>query len=148
MIFSSINGGVIFDDDATEYLNSLKKQGNLELVVVEITDDKKAEMLTAEQLAVVGDNQIFSVTLKLNGKIISDFKGQATITLTEDFPEFSGDNLSVYYVAEDGKLTKVPCSVADFLSFITNHFSIYMVADSETVDISTNAPMYDSCELL
>ncbi len=148
MIFSSINGGVIFDDDATEYLNSLKKQGNLELVVVEITDDKKAEMLTAEQLAVVGDNQIFSVTLKLNGKIISDFKGNATVTLSEDFSGITGGNLSVYYVAEDGKLTEVPCSVADFLSFITNHFSIYMVADSETVDISTNAPMYDSCELL
>ncbi len=141
-------GTVIFDEDATKFLETLGAVRNFDFEIKEIHDYEKYAYLTKSQQDSVGENKVYMITLKVNGKVIHDFSGTANVILSGDFDE----NSSVYYLDDNGNLSAVPSNLAENLSFLTTHFSYYVVSneeiDEEIFDIGSGEGIYDSEELI
>lgn len=88
-----------------------------------------ASGLTQEQQDIIGNNVAIDLTLRRGGTLISQFNGEAKVTVPF---VLAGDkdaaDVEVYYVAENGQLTKCASRYADgVVEFTTRHFSTYMV---------------------
>jgi LPXTG-motif cell wall-anchored protein len=69
--------------------------------------------------------QLYDIKLLLNGQPIQpDGKVKITLKLTDVQKNYT--NLQVVYIADDGKVTIIPCKINGAeVSFITDHFSYY-----------------------
>lgn len=129
-------GQVTFDQDA---LNTIAQEAAGQNVTLELAP---ASGLTQEQQDIIGDNVAIDLTLRLGDTLISQFNGEAKVTVPF---VLAGDkdaaDVEVYYVAEDGELTKCASRYADGLvEFTTQHFSTYMVTYAEELPEETVPP--------
>lgn len=129
-------GQVTFDQDA---LNTIAEEAAGQNVTLEL---EPASGLTQEQQDIIGDNVAIDLTLRLGDTLISQFNGEAKVTVPF---VLAGDkdaaDVEVYYVAEDGELTKCASRYADGLvEFTTQHFSTYMVTYAEELPEETVPP--------
>lgn len=129
-------GQVTFDQDA---LNTIAQEAAGQNVTLEL---EPASGLTQEQQDIIGDNVAIDLTLRLGDTLISQFNGEAKVTVPF---VLAGDkdaaDVEVYYVAEDGELTKCASRYADGLvEFTTQHFSTYMVTYAEELPEETVPP--------
>ena len=129
-------GQVTFDQDA---LNTIAEEAAGQNVTLEL---EPANDLTQEQQDIIGDNVAIDLTLRLGDTLISQFNGEAKVTVPF---VLAGDkdaaDVEVYYVAEDGELTKCASRYADGLvEFTTRHFSTYMVTYAEELPEETVPP--------
>lgn len=129
-------GQVTFDQDA---LNTIAQEAAGQNVTLELAP---ASGLTQEQQDIIGDNVAIDLTLRLGDTLISQFNGEAKVTVPF---VLAGDkdaaDVVVYYVAEDGELTKCASRYADGLvEFTTRHFSTYMVTYAEELPEETVPP--------
>lgn len=75
---------------------------------------------------------VVSLTATAGGKKISNFgRGTATISLPYVLkPGEKAEDVTVWYLAEDGTMSEVPCSYdpkTQMATFTVNHFSLYLV---------------------
>ena len=129
-------GQVTFDQDA---LNTIAQEAAGQNVTLEL---EPANDLTQEQQDIIGDNVAIDLTLRLGDTLISQFNGQAKVTVPF---VLAGDkdaaDVEVYYVAEDGELTKCASRYAyGMVEFTTRHFSTYMVTYAEELPEETVPP--------
>ena len=129
-------GQVTFDQDA---LNTIAQEAAGQNVTLELAP---ASGLTQEQQDIIGDNVAIDLTLRLGDTLISQFNGEAKVTVPF---VLAGDkdaaDVEVYYVAEDGELTKCASRYADgMVEFTTRHFSTYMVTYAEELPEETVPP--------
>lgn len=89
--------------------------------------DRVAESLS--ELA--RDFLAFEITATEDGQAVQP---DGTVSMTVDIPlNFNMDNLAVFYVSEDGTYEQLPAvvdKVARTASFVTTHFSTYVVAET------------------
>ena len=129
-------GQVTFDQDA---LRTIAQEAAGQNVTLELAP---ASGLTQEQQDIIGDNVAVDLTLRLGDTLISQFNGQAKVTVPF---VLAGDkdaaDVEVYYVAENGQLTKCASRYADgMVEFTTRHFSTYMVTYAEELPEETVPP--------
>lgn len=129
-------GQVTFDQDA---LNTIAEEAAGQNVTLEL---EPASGLTQEQQDIIGNNVAIDLTLRLGDTLISQFNGEAKVTVPF---VLAGDkdaaDVEVYYVAENGQLTKCASRYADGLvEFTTRHFSTYMVTYAEELPEETVPP--------
>jgi hypothetical protein len=80
----------------------------------------------------VGDKTVYDLTVMSGGKLISNFDG-GTVTVSIPYELKTGEkaeNLTVWYLADDGTLTEISCAYdekAKAVTFVVNHFSKYVV---------------------
>lgn len=101
-----------------------------------------ASGLTQEQQDIIGNNVAIDLTLRRGGTLISQFNGEAKVTVPF---VLAGDkdaaDVEVYYVAENGQLTKCASRYADgVVEFTTRHFSTYMVTYAGGIPEETVPP--------
>lgn len=101
-----------------------------------------ASGLTQEQQDIIGNNVAIDLTLRQGGTLISQFNGEAKVTVPF---VLAGDkdaaDVEVYYVAENGQLTKCASRYADgVVEFTTRHFSTYMVTYAGGIPEETVPP--------
>lgn len=129
-------GQVTFDQDA---LRTIAQEAAGQNVTLELAP---ASGLTQEQQDIIGNNVAIDLTLRLGDTLISQFNGEAKVTVPF---VLAGDkdaaDVEVYYVAENGQLTKCVSRYADGLvEFTTRHFSTYMVTYAEELPEETVPP--------
>lgn len=120
---------LVFD---TEALKSIDDQSK-DIVKVEIKD------VSADYKNEHPDRLVVSLTVTAGGKHITNFgNGTATVSLPYELkPGEKAADVTVWYLAEDGSMTEVPCTydpVTKLATFKVNHFSLYVVG---TADLST-----------
>lgn len=113
---------LVFD---TEALKNIGDQTN-ESLKVEIKDVSKDH--TSKLLGKL----VVSLTVTAGGKKISSFgTGTATISLPYELKEGEkAEDVTVWYLAEDGTMSEVPCSYNNktkLATFKVHHFSLYVV---------------------
>ena len=101
-----------------------------------------ASGLTQEQQDIIGNNVAIDLTLRRGGTLISQFNGEAKVTVPF---VLAGDkdaaDVEVYYVAENGQLTKCASRYADgVVEFTTQHLSTYMVTYAGGIPEETVPP--------
>ena len=89
--------------------------------------------LSEEAQAVIGNRPVYSFSVIIGGKTVSDFGGE-TVTVSLPYTPADGedtDNIVIYYISEDDELVIVPNCVYDAktgrLTFTTKHFSYYAI---------------------
>jgi LPXTG-motif cell wall-anchored protein len=84
---------------------------------------------------------LFDISLlKDNSKVQPNGKIKITIPIPEGYNK---DNLAIYYVSDDGKVTEMTSTVdGSNISFETDHFSYYVLAEkaATATGVSTNTP--------
>jgi hypothetical protein len=83
------------------------------------------------------DRLVVSLTITAGGKHITNFgKGTATVSLPYELKEGEkAEDVTVWYMAEDGTMTEVPCTydpATKLATFKVNHFSLYVVGTADT----------------
>jgi hypothetical protein len=97
------------------------------------------EKLTEEQAAIAGDNPVFDLAIKSGGQRITSFGGEnVTVAIPCELKDGQdAQNITVYYLADDGTIQKVENAVFDakrgIVEFKTDHFSYYMITEEKTL---------------
>lgn len=120
---------LVFDTEALKNIDGQTKES----LKVEIKD------VSADHAAKHPDRLVVSLTVTAGGKHITNFgNGTATVSLPYELkPGEKAADVTVWYLAEDGSMTEVPCTydpVTKLATFKVNHFSLYVVG---TADLST-----------
>jgi len=118
---------VLFDTEALKNINSQTKD-SVKVEIRDVSSDYKNEH---------PHRLVVSLTVTAGGKRISDFgKGSATVSLPYELKEGEkAEDVTVWYLAEDGTMTEVPCiydPVTKLATFKVNHFSLYVVGTANT----------------
>ncbi len=95
-----------------------------------LTDEDKSDLkLDDDQLAQVGNNEIYNFTINAGEENITSFDGYITVTLPYTLEEGEDvDNIAVWYISEDGTLESIKATYNNgYVTFKTNHFSYYTV---------------------
>ncbi|UWP68851.1 hypothetical protein [Subdoligranulum variabile] len=123
-------------------LSAILNQASEEIRLV-VTPVEK-ESMTQEQAEKAGEQPVFELTLESGGMVISDFgEGRAVVTLPYTLKEGQrAEDIVVWYLAEDGQVTEcdTTCDAdAGLVTFVTPHFSRYVIAceESNTPSVST-----------
>lgn len=119
---------LVFDTEALKTINAQTK----DTVKVEIKD------VSSDYIHVHPGRLVVSLTVTAGDQRITNFgNGTATISLPYDLKEGEkAEDVTVWYLAEDGTMTEVPCTynpATKLATFQVNHFSLYLVG---TADIS------------
>ena len=140
-------GAVSFDAEAVTAIAEQAdgKDLTLNLEAVEVTE------LTSEQQEAVGELEVEVVLdayLTAGGERISDFQGgSATVKVPYTLKEGQkAQGVIVWYVADDGVMTKVPAKYQDgYIIFTVTHFSNYVIAyDAE---LAKTCPKDETCPM-
>lgn len=101
-----------------------------------------ASGLTQEQQDIIGNNVAIDLTLRQGDTLISQFNGEAKVTVPFVLAgDKDASDVEVYYVAEHGQLTKCASRYADgVVEFTTRHFSTYMVTYAGEIPEETVPP--------
>ena len=89
--------------------------------------------INEEQANTVGSRYVFSVTLTVDGKEVSELNGYAEISLDPELVK----NGKVMLVNDDGTVEELPVRVDPItgkVSYLTNHLSIFMIQEEEPED--------------
>lgn len=113
---------LVFDAEALKTIDGQTKDS----VKVEIKD------VSADYKDEHPDRLVVSLTIISGGKHITSFgNGTATVSLPYELKaEEKAEDVTVWYLAEDGTMNEVPCSydpVTKKATFKVNHFSLYVV---------------------
>lgn len=121
-------GTLTFDSKA---VSSMGTQATAEDIKV-IVDNVEKVKLTEGQQEKVGDKEVYDLTVMSGGKLISSFNG-GRVNVSIPYELKSGqtnDNISVWYMADDGSLTEIKCAynvATKSVSFVVDHFSKYII---------------------
>jgi hypothetical protein len=120
---------LVFDTEALKNIDGQTKES----LKIEIKD------VSADHAAKHPDRLVVSLTVTAGGKHITNFgSGTATVSLPYELkPGEKAADVTVWYLAEDGSMTEVPCTydpATKLATFKVNHFSLYVVG---TADLST-----------
>jgi hypothetical protein len=123
---------IVFDEKAVETISSASNEGNV--------------VITAERLDDLNGRPVFDLTVKNNGKSVSDFNGgHATITVPYTLKQGENPNaVVVYYLTDDGTLQTVRGHYDDAkkaVVFKTTHFTKFMIGYNQINfgDVSADA---------
>jgi hypothetical protein len=74
---------------------------------------------------------VFSLTVSSGSNTISNFGGSVTVSLPYELKEGeTADKVTVWYLANDGTMTEIPCTydpATKLATFTVTHFSLYVV---------------------
>ena len=120
--FNGDKAGLSFDSAS---MNGIKKKGNdIQLKLSEVS------VLTPEQQRAADGNKVFEITTNAGDAVITTLDGKAYLAIpTELPPGATVDNVSIYFMADDGKVEKIPTKYVDgnAVGELT-HFSKYFAA--------------------
>ncbi len=104
------------------------------------TEYKAAETAIAAALNNIEQFSVFNIDLETaEGVEIHEVGGYISVTMPVPEGFVSGKNLTVYRLEEDGTLTKCETTVENGkITFLTNHFSTYIVAESDVTSVDTS----------
>ena len=134
-------GTIKIDSNAVSHLSS-KATGDdasVELSISNYTGD-----LTEAQKRVVKDHKVIQLSASVGGEYAGrDLGGKATITISYELRDGESPfNITVFFVADDGVIYKRVTTydmIEHTITFETDHFSYYMVANESTVAESDDA---------
>ena len=152
-------GKVRFDAAALDAIADAAEGSTIHL---EVKESKPSTLNTAQKEAISGLErmQLVDVTLTSNGVTISDFKGgSALVSVPYALKDGeSSDGVAVYYLAKDGKQTKMETSHSSktgMASFAAPHFSTYVVVYEKSAawvnpfsDVGENDWFYDAVKYM
>jgi len=133
---SAVKGTTIESESGAQ----LKTEGKdkyyafMELVVEEVATEagERAEGIVLEALGNAADVQAYDIHLEYDGEEKAILEGD-TVTVTLPIPEgWDAENVVIYHVSEDGKITDMQGTVDvenRTISFDTTHFSIFVMAE-------------------
>jgi len=136
---------VTMDNKTLEVIAEEAKTSGTSAITLEIEHIETKELNEKQQEA-VEDLEVtvtISASILNNGEEIHDFKG-GSVTVAIPFTPAEGtkgSDYTVYYVADNGKVTKVPTKYSGgALVFSIGHFSEYIVVNTNVVteDLPTN----------
>lgn len=118
---------LVFDTEALKNITGQTKD-NVKIEIKNVSEDHKTQH---------PGKLIFSLTVMAGDKRISNFgNGTATISLPYELKEEEkAEDVTVWYLAEDGTMSEVPCNydpVTKLATFKVNHFSLYVVGTADT----------------
>lgn len=118
---------LVFDTAALKNIDGQTKDS----VKVEIKD------VSADHKSEHPGRLVVSLTIMAGGKHITSFgNGTATVSLPYELKAGEkAEDVTVWYLAEDGTMNEVPCSynpVTKLATFKVNHFSLYVVGTANT----------------
>lgn len=129
MKVESPTGTVVLDNNAVSNL-----AGNTGPVKISIGSADK-EDLNEKQKEKVGDNLIISASAFAGDSAVHQLGGKATITFEYTLKEGEDpDNIVIWYLDDTGNIENFPAvydAVSKTVSFVTDHFSYYVVAFEE-----------------
>ena len=122
------NGTLTFDGKAVSSMDTQATAADIEVIV----KDVERNALTQDQQTMVGDKSIYDLSVMSGGKLISNFGGgKITVSLPYELKaDETAENLTVWYLADDGTLTEISCAYdakTKSVTFVVNHFSKYVV---------------------
>lgn len=145
---SSAVAEITLDQDAlTAVTNKADNQITLHAAKVD------SSALPAAAKSEIGDAPVYDFKVIGSNGPISDFKhGTATVRIPYELKlGQSGSQVAVYYIDDEGKLTKVDCTydaATKTATFTTGHFSYYAIvtetAAAEFSDVKKTAYYYDA----
>lgn len=137
---------LVFDTEALKTIGSQTKDS----VKIEIKD------VSADHKNKHPGKFIVSLTVTAGGKKISSF-GNGTVTVSLPYELKEGERVeavTVWYMAEDGSMSEIPCSydlATKLATFKTNHFSLYVVGTTDRApwinlfsDVKESSWFYDA----
>ncbi len=108
-------------------------------IVGQTKDSVKVEIkdVSADHKNEHPDRLVVSLTITAGGKHITSFgNGTATVSLPYELKTGEkAEDVTVWYLAEDGTMSEVPCSydpATKLATFKVNHFSLYVVGTADT----------------
>ena len=122
------NGTLTFDSKAVSSMGKQAAESDIEVFVEKV----KKETLTDEQQAIVGNKSVYDLTVMSDKKLISNFNdGRVTVIIPYELKTGeTADNLTVWYLADDGSMTEITCAYdasAKTVTFVVDHFSQYVI---------------------
>ena len=135
------DGSVTFDAPALSAITEQAKGSTIQLNFDSISESKMtaAQRGTTQTMDV---QAVFDAYVTSNGVRISDF-GEGTATVSIPYTLKNGQNqngIEVWYIANDGSKTKMPSTFdGQKVSFITSHFSNYVIAYNEDLANAVDA---------
>ncbi|MBR6259450.1 MAG: S-layer homology domain-containing protein, partial [Oscillospiraceae bacterium] len=138
-------GETVFDETAVKAIAGKADAGSVSLTFESIGADR---LNTAQKDAFKGKElaSVYELTLKVNGKVVTDFGGGRVTLKIKLSPKSGSGNYAVWYAASDGKTERMPGSYdGRELVFSTFHFSHYVVTyeDRPFKDVSSGDWYYD-----
>jgi hypothetical protein len=120
--FMGDKSGLSFDNDS---MKGIKNKGNdIQLNLSETS------ILTPEQEKAADGNKVFEITAKAGDAVITTLDGKAYLALPIELPAGTTvDKVSIYYLADDGKVEKIQTTYEDGKAIgELTHFSKYFAA--------------------
>lgn len=131
LVIKLSTGTAAFDAAAVDNI-SKTAIGNDIALNMETVDAKTLSAAQRSAIGNLGDAVILKTTLTSGGKTISDF-GSGSVTITIPYEKKDADStVLVYYLDNEGKLTKVNCTYDEktkTITFTGNHFYAYVIAE-------------------
>ncbi|MBP1924794.1 hypothetical protein J2Z76_000647 [Sedimentibacter acidaminivorans] len=146
------NGTLTFDSKAVAAMGTQAAATNIKVIV----EDVVKTTLTGDQQAKVGDKNVYDLTVISGGKLISNFNGgNVYVSIPYELKEGeTADNLTVWYMADDGSLTEIKCTYdtkTKSVAFVVDHFSKYIIGYDDLVswvnpftDVKSSAWYYNA----
>jgi hypothetical protein len=146
------NGTLIFNSKAVAAIGTQSTATDIKVIV----DDVVKTTLTEDQQTKVGEKMVYDLTVMSGGKLISSFNGgKVNVSIPYELKEGeTADNVTVWYMADDGSLTEINCtydSKTKAVVFVTDHFSKYIIGYDDLAgwvnpftDVKSSAWYYDA----
>ena len=146
------NGTLTFNSKAVAAMGTQAAATNIKVIV----EDVLKTTLTGEQQTKVGDKNVYDLTVISGGKLISNFNGGSVyVSIPYELKEGeTADNLTVWYMADDGSLTEIKCTYdtkTKSVTFVVDHFSKYIIGYDDLVgwvnpftDVKSSAWYYNA----
>ena len=137
------DGAISFDAEALKAIVEQAKGSDIRFNLDCVT---KSKLNTAQKTATsdMDVQAVYDVYMTSNNVRISDFNGgKATVSVNYTLKDGQlARGVTVYYVADDGTVTRMPVSYADgMVSWTVEHFSNYVIAYEETCPQDATCPI-------
>ena len=146
------NGTLTFDSKAVGAMGTQAAASDIKVIVEDVDKTK----LTEEQQTKVGDKTVYDLSVMSGGKLISSFNGgKVTVSIPYELKDGeTAENLTVWYMADDGSLTEINCTYdakTKSVIFVVDHFSKYIIGYDELAgwvnpftDVKSSAWYYEA----
>ena len=129
------NGTLTFDSKAVGSMGTQATATDIKVIV----EDVVKTTLTEEQQAKVGNKTVYDLSVMSGGKLISSFNGgKVTVSIPYELKNGeTAENLTVWYMADDGSLTEITCTYdakTKSVVFVVDHFSKYIIGYDDLAD--------------
>lgn len=144
LTISSSIGSITFDSDALDTITN-ESTDKARITIAKVDSSK----LTDEAKQIVGDRDVYNLSVVSGATNIHQFKGDVTVSVPYSLRTGEdADSIVIYYINSDGKLEVVTNSIYDdstgMITFTTNHFSMFAVGYNKVkfADVSETAWYY------